>query len=277
MSRVLGFVVSAVAKNYEAICKDHSVTPRVKRPFERLTLLGRYDWDRFVAYVDPLTGHLRELGVDCLTFQRRLFPELFRRLFPVRVSNSLLTPRVVLKAIDVWLGPYMFRCSTTRFEEPAPGRIRIVIDLLPGLAGGRAFFEHCVAGFVAQLEMLGCDESVLEAVTVDSRGCDVTFFFGKTVTPASVAQGTGPSRENFRFWLADFEEKALENGDPEAVQHLVGAARALGAERPAAVDGLTAISSRLQLAASKGWATPEGLAHREAARTLAKALRARFD
>lgn len=271
MSQVLGFVVQAAVKNYEEICSEHGIDLVARCSSGRLFGLRRYPWDQFVSFLDPMTDHLRRHGCSPLQFQLRLIPVLFRRLYAARFYRRALTPANILKMIETWAGPFMFRCGPSRFTDLGDRKVKIRIELYAELRSSFAFFEQCLAGMMAQLELMGFDKSVVQSLETSDRHLEVVFLLEDAVKP--MPEDMRSVHENLLYWLDAFEAGTVAadqapgiDGLAESLAHLCTLTQDLTTDRGAVLDSLTVINSRLQLARNLGWTSAKGLEDREIAR-----------
>lgn len=281
---MLGFVVKSSIEGYEALCAEHELVATVQWQGGAVAGLRRYSWEHFVDLIDAVTIHLRKNGLEPIHFQRRILPILFRRLYSTRFLRKAIDPKNIIKMIDVCAGPFMFRCGHSKFEDLADGRVCIRIDLHPGMRGSIAFFEHCVAGMVAQLEFLGFLASVVESMTLTERSVEVIFDLEEAAGRREERHATEPeSLENFLHWLGEFEDSIIRSpSEPsdkilkEGVEHLCAAAAMLGQHKGMVRDLVTVIGCRLQFAQARGWTGEDGCAQRRLAAERCADIRARF-
>lgn len=282
MSQVLGFVVQGAVAQYEAICRENDIAPRVRWTGDKVTGLRRYPWKHFVDYMSALTDHMRANGMEPLVFQRRMIPHLFRLLYSTRFSQRAVSPRSIIKMIDMFAGPFMFRCGVSSFSDLPGNRARMTITLHDDLEGSVAFFEHCAMGVVAQLELLGYTSSVIETMNISERSMDVTFALEDVVSARQPDASEYQSPlENILLWLADFEAGIIaSDSEPsdstlfEAIEHIYAATRPVESNQAKIQDMVTLISCRLQLAVARGWDSDEGCSERQRATELCYDLRA---
>ena len=108
------------------------------------------------------------VGVAPIDLQRRLTLPLFNRLLSSRAASRIVTPRSLLRAVDDWAGPFMFRSAASEWKQLDDTRFRLELTLLDGMASCSAFFEHCAAGMQAAFETVfgGCS---VTAVNIGNR------------------------------------------------------------------------------------------------------------
>jgi hypothetical protein len=270
MSQVLGFVVQAVIKNYEEICDEQGLESLTRWESGRVLGLRRYPWHHFVLYLDAMTEHLSLHGYDPKKFQLRLMPVLFRRLYAATFYRRALTPANILKMIETRAGPFMFRCGRSSFSDLGDQKVRIKIELHAELLGSAAFFQHCLAGMLAQLELMGFNKSAVRNLKLSDRLLEVDFLLEEASKPHH--EELKSVHENLLYWLETFE-CGIQATDPtpdspslaESLAHLNALTQDLTSERGSVRDSLTIVHSRLQLAQRLGWTTPDGLNNRDIA------------
>lgn len=260
MSHVLGIVIKAMDAKYAAMCdklqQSAELTWSAKHGREPSSI-RRYPWPEFDAYQAAMTRQLRGFGIQPIDFQRHLIPSLFSKLLTSRVVQRVFAPERLLRAVDIWAGPFMFRCGTSRVEIVSDGRFRLVITIHDDLSASPEFFEQCTAGLAATFELI-FPRCRMTPVLLNERQLAIDV----DSTQTSIQGRFDPphlSVLNDLLQLIDDVVQDLESPGfvthlnmeewHESIDHIDRVARVMRSQNDSVADQLTIVSSRVQMAA----------------------------
>lgn len=284
MSHVLGVVIKAMDDKYRMLCQVKNVPADVtwvNRYGSAASSIRRYPWPDFDAYLTAITQALHQHGVTPLDFQRRLIPSLFSKLLSSRVVQRVFGPERLLRAIDVWAGPFMFRCGGSRVEAVAEGRYCLTITVSDDLTASPAFFDHCTAGVKAAFELMFPGSKVL-AARVGERQLKIALDATKATVESRFEPTDSVVRDDLLLLIDDvindlatqtfLSDLSLDEWH-ESVDHINRVANGMGQRSSLAVDQLTIVSSRVQMAACLSTAPDLASSHLAIAMVACRELR----
>ncbi len=198
---------------------------------------NRIPWDEFTVFYRRASALL---GVDALEelalrSAEDSVPRVIRRLLP-----KLGDARAIYRMGARWWGPWVFRGTRATCEELGDGRLREVIEILPGYDECPEFFQGIRGVLRAMPTLFGQPEAVVELVKRDSRRGE----FLITLPPAKRRTRLG-LRRKVQALPEELEELGFGQEQLRESQRRTRAASALLAGRSRQLGALTRIGREL--------------------------------
>ena len=192
MSEVLGVVIKGVLDSYQTLCtengiKDKSLTTSLAQ--NKVKLLRRYPWSEFIETLESATTNLANSGVSTLELQGKIIPGFFRRMVVARISGWLFSPSSLMKLVNTYEGPFLFRCGTSKRLGDFKTYFGYELRLDEHLGPSKVFMENCIAGNIVMFETMNWLNFSISEFKLSSRSLRIIFHFPDevetTIPPAS--------------------------------------------------------------------------------------------
>jgi len=261
MSHVLGVVIKSIRSEYSAICSSRNEPVKAHwlsvDSTSRMSSLRRYQWVDFTNYLNAVSRHLEEIEISPLAFQRKFSPVMFSKIISTRFAQTVFKPLKLLKAIDVWAGPFLFRSGRSNLKVVAENLVKFEIELFDERETCPVFFEHCSAGLQATLELLSFTNITVLDQKNSGRRLEVIFNFSDVSHARERKPCVLVNLEDIQHFVEDIVQ---DLADPdfldqlvlehwlESVDHIDRISRQTGEKSGYISNKLTVMSSRIQLA-----------------------------
>jgi hypothetical protein len=257
MPHVLGLPIGRAVKIYEGICREKAVDPQaVWTCSKRISLFQRYHWNDYANYFNAMTSHLYDLGIDPFEFQKRLTPKILTNLYLLRFGHKSFSPQDLLRSIDTFCGPYMFRAPESVFERIGSTDVRVHISLGADFTPAQAFFEHCKGGMDVALDLLNFRPSRVDLRALNGRELNIVYQFSTPceISPKEKFDSDSSIREinemieSLKKDMREFDGYRVIDHWYDSVQHLERSLELANKRTPQMIDLISIISSYGQMA-----------------------------